>query len=124
MGPGSWPPDPPKVAIVSAAEIAEQGTLSADYFVNRQPGESWTAFRVRKQAEDAERRAAAHEATAMHLRAEAGTMRLHAGLPGPEHQSAEYERGRADMLADLAAMDPADRALLLSRARHPSGGTR
>ena len=111
----------PAVAIVSSAELGEQNTFSADYFVNREPGESWSQFRVRRQAEAAEDRAVSHEGHALHLRAEAAAMRLGAGLP-PAPDGGEYERGRADTLAELAGMDPAERALLLSRARHPSGG--
>jgi hypothetical protein len=32
----------------------------------------------------------------------------------------EYERGRTDAIRELAVMTPADRAEILSRARHPS----
>lgn len=130
MGPGgcdepgrTWPVRGPKVAIVSSAEIDEQGgTLNADYWVNREPGETARQFRVRRQAEAAEDRATSHEGHALHLRAEAAAMRLAAGLlPAPDGGGL-YERGRADTLAQLAGMDPAERALLLSRARHPAGG--
>jgi hypothetical protein len=66
--------DGPKVAIVSSAEIGEQGTLDADYWVNREPGEGWPAYRRRKQALDAIRRAEGHERHAAHLRAEAAEL--------------------------------------------------
>ena len=88
MGPGQYPPraawemhparEPyprPLVAIVSSAEIAEQGTLSADYWVNREPGETWTAFRVRRQLEDLERRAQVHDEAARKLREQAEELR-------------------------------------------------
>jgi hypothetical protein len=65
----------PLVAIVSSAEIAEQGTLSADYWVNREPGETWTAFRVRRQLEDLERRAQGHDEAARKLREQAEELR-------------------------------------------------
>ena len=111
--PGRWPVVGPHVAIVSFAEFAEQGTMSADYFVNREPGESWTQFRVRRQAEVAEDRATSHEGHALHLRAEAAAMRLHAGLPGSPQQSSEYERGRAEALAQLAGMTTGERNYVL-----------
>jgi hypothetical protein len=65
----------PQVAIVSSAEIFEQGTLSADYWVTRQPGESWTAWRVRKQVELLEARAKRYDDLAAKARAEADQLR-------------------------------------------------
>jgi len=66
----------PRVAIVSSAEIAEQGgTLDAGYWVNRQPGESAPQYRRRRQAEDCERRAKGHERIAAQLREEAAQLR-------------------------------------------------
>jgi hypothetical protein len=75
MGPGGMPEPGPKVAIVSSAEIAEQDTLSADYWVNRLPGEAYTAFRVRRELEDLERRAQVHDQAAAKLRAQADQLR-------------------------------------------------
>jgi hypothetical protein len=88
MGPGEYPPtnteevlaanrraDGPKVAIVSSAEIAEQDTLNADYWVNRQPGESYVDFKLRRKIEDIERRARQHEAAAVVLRDQAAHLR-------------------------------------------------
>jgi hypothetical protein len=111
MGPGGMsdqPAEGPKIAIVSSAELAEQpgAPLNADYWVNREPGESWTAYRVRRQAEDAERRAAGHEATALHLRAEAASMRLHAGLappPGPRAVTVMLTAQQVDALLIAAS---------------------
>jgi hypothetical protein len=119
MGPGGCAEpgrEAPRVAIVSSADIAaEPGRpLGAAFWTEREPGESWTRFRVRRQAEDAERRATGHEGHALHLRAEAGLMRLHAGLP-PAAPSGEYERGRAETLAQLAGMTPAERAYVLDQ---------
>jgi hypothetical protein len=67
--------DAPKVAIVSSAEVAEQDTLSADYWVNRLDGESYPAFRVRREIEDLEAVAERHERRAAVLRAEAARLR-------------------------------------------------
>jgi hypothetical protein len=116
MGPGSWPVGGPHVAIVSSAEVeGEPGRpLGAEFWTQREPGEPWTRFRVRRQAEDAERRASTHEGHALHLRAESAMMRLHAGLP-PAPPSLEYERGRAETLAQLAGMTPAERASVLDQ---------
>jgi hypothetical protein len=115
-------PDDPTVAIVSSLELARHGTLNADYYVNRRPGESAPQFRARRQAEDAIRRAEAHERHAARLRAEASGATE--ADPVTEEIIAVYQRGRADMLRELAVMDPAERADLLSRNRHPSGGGR
>jgi hypothetical protein len=109
--------DPP-VAIVSSLEIARQGTLSADYYVHRLPGEDAPTFRRRRQAEDAIRRAEGHERHAARLREEASDL---AGVMA-EQRASDYQRGRDDMLRELAVMDPAERAEVLSRRRHPSGG--
>jgi hypothetical protein len=115
MGPGgcgepgrTWPVAGPHVAIVSSAELAAQpgAPLAADYWVNRLPGEPWTAYRVRRQAEDAERRAAGHEAHALHLRAEAGLMRLAAGLmppPGPRAVTVVLTGDQVDALVMAAS---------------------
>jgi hypothetical protein len=65
----------PLTAIVSSADIAEQGTLDADYWVNRRGTEDYPAFRRRRQADDIDRRAAQHEAIARRLRAEAAELR-------------------------------------------------
>lgn len=65
----------PKVRIVSSAEVAEQDTLNARYWVDRQPGESYGQWRLRKETEDMERRAADHEDHARRLRAEAARLR-------------------------------------------------
>jgi hypothetical protein len=74
MGPGTPPPEGgPQVAIISSAEL--HATWSADYFVNRLPGETWTAFRVRREIEDLERRAQAHDEAAAKLRAKIETLR-------------------------------------------------
>jgi hypothetical protein len=111
--------DPP-VAIVSSLEIGRRGTLNADYYVNRLPGESPAQFRARRQAGDAIRRAEGHERIAARLRAEAREM---VGAdPLADEIISVYQRGRADMLRELAVMDPGERADLLSRNRHPSGG--
>jgi hypothetical protein len=78
MGPGGCAePGRPQVAIVSSAELAAQpgAPLSADYWVNRRPGETWTAYRVRRQIEALEARAVAHEEAAARLWAEAAQMR-------------------------------------------------
>jgi hypothetical protein len=108
----------PLVAIVSSADVAAEGTLNADYWVHRRPAEGYPAFRRRKQAEDAERRAEAHERHAALLREEAAQLR---GLD-PGEVASDYQRGRVDMLREVAVMDAAERADLLSRWRHPSGG--
>jgi hypothetical protein len=108
----------PLVAIVSSAEVAAEGTLNAEYWVNRQPAETYPQFRRRRQAEDAERRAEGHERHAALLREEAANLR---GLE-PGEVASDYQRGRVDMLRELAVMDAAERADLLSRHRHPSGG--
>lgn len=60
-----------KTAIVSSTGVAEQGTLSADYWCSRTPGESWPAFQRRRQAEELIRKARVHEAQARKLRREA-----------------------------------------------------
>ena len=120
MGPTNWPAgepgrEGPRFAVVSSAEVgAEPGMpISADYWVNREPGETWTAFRARRQVEAAEDRADSLEAKALHLRAEAGLMRIHAGLAaGP--LSIEYQRGRAETLASLAGMHPDERGHVLA----------
>jgi hypothetical protein len=116
MGPGDWPVAGPHVAIVSSADVAaEPGRpLGADYWTQREPGESWTRFRVRRQVEDAERRAATHEGHALHLRAEAAAMRLAGGL-APAKPSGEYQRGQAETLAELAGMSAAERADVLDQ---------
>jgi hypothetical protein len=86
MGPHGEVPAGPKVVIVSSAEIAEQDTLSADYWVNRRPGESWTDFRVRRQIEALLDRAERHETIAAKARADAARLRGNSdewtGLPG------------------------------------------
>jgi len=88
MGPGgcdepgrTWPVAGPHVAIVSSAELAAQpgAPLSADYWVNRLPGEPWTAYRVRRQIEALEAKAVTHEEAAARLRAEAAQLRQAAG---------------------------------------------
>jgi len=108
------------VAIVSSLELAREGTLSADYYVHRLPGETAPEFRRRRQAEDAMRRAEGHERHAARLREEAADL---LGVdPHTVEAVSDYQRGRADMLAELARMDPHQRAELLSRKRHPSGG--
>jgi len=118
MGPHGepQPAEHPRVAIVSSSEFAAQpgAPLSADYWVNREPDESWTAFRVRRQAEAAEDRAVSHEGHAHQLRAEAADMRAAAGLPDAR-PSADYERGRAETLAQLAGMSVAERAYVLDQ---------
>jgi len=90
MGPGgcdepgrTWPVAGPHVAIVSSAELAAQpgAPLTADYWVNRLPGEPWTAYRVRRQAEALDARATEHEETARRLRAQAAQLR---GTTGEE----------------------------------------
>jgi hypothetical protein len=108
--------DHPRVAIVSSSEFAAQpgAPLNADYYVNREPGESWAAFRVRRQAEAAEDRAESHEGHAYRLRVEAAAMRNAAGLPAAA-PTAEYERGRAETLALLAGMTAAERADVLDQ---------
>jgi hypothetical protein len=67
----------PRIAIVSSAELAAQpgAPLSADYWVNRLPGETWPAFKLRRQLEDLERRAKGHDMAAVRLRAEAARLR-------------------------------------------------
>jgi hypothetical protein len=76
MGPGTPPREGgPKVAIVSSAELGAAGTWSADYFVNRLPGETLTAFKVRQEIADLERRATDHETAAARLRAKITTLR-------------------------------------------------
>lgn len=65
----------------SSAEAEEQRTLSADYFVNRLPGESWTGFRVRRQIEELERRAKRHDLAATKLREQADQLRTHDEAP-------------------------------------------
>jgi|HubBroStandDraft_6_1064221.scaffolds.fasta_scaffold2156264_2 hypothetical protein len=65
----------PLAVIVSSAEIAEQDTLSADYWVHRQDSESYPAFRVRRQIEDLERRAQVHDQAAASLRERADQLR-------------------------------------------------
>jgi hypothetical protein len=65
----------PKVAIVSSLELAEQGTLNADYWVNRKPGESYVDFMLRRKIEDIEGRARRHEAAAIVLRDHAKRLR-------------------------------------------------
>jgi hypothetical protein len=68
--------DGPKVAIVMSSEIdAQGGTLNADYWVNRLPGETYPQFQARRQAEHMERRADHHEAVAARLRADAAQLR-------------------------------------------------
>ena len=88
MGPGgcdepgrTWPVAGPHVAIVSSAELAAQpgAPLSADYWVNRLPGEPWTAYRVRRQIEALEAKAVAHEEAAARLWAEAAQLRQAGG---------------------------------------------
>jgi hypothetical protein len=65
----------PKVAIVSSLELAEQGTLSADYWVNRREGEFYVDFLLRRKIEDIEGRARRHEAAAVVLRQQAARLR-------------------------------------------------
>lgn len=108
----------PPVAIVSSLELGRQGTLNADYYVNRRPGEDAPTYRKRRQAEDAIRRAEGHERHAARLREEARDLIGDDLIP----VTSVYERGQADMLIRLAAMDPVQRAELLSRVRHPSAG--
>ena len=67
--------DGPKVVIVSSAEIGEQDTLNADYWVNRLPGESYADFLVRRKIEDLERRARQHLAAAVKLTEQANRLR-------------------------------------------------
>jgi hypothetical protein len=71
----------PRVAIVSSAELAAQpgAPLSADYWVNRLPGEPWTAYRVRRQIEALEAKAVTHEEAAARLREQAAQLRQAAG---------------------------------------------
>jgi hypothetical protein len=75
MGPGGLSEPGPKVAIVSSREIDEQGTLNAEYWVTRKPGESYPAWKHRRTIEDIERRAANHEQAAARLHAEAARLR-------------------------------------------------
>jgi hypothetical protein len=77
MGPGGYPSEPyPRQAIVSSAELGVvAGTWSADYFVNRLPGETLTAFKVRQEIADLERRATDHETAAARLRAKIDTLK-------------------------------------------------
>ena len=63
------------MVIVSSAEIAEQGTLDANYWVDKRDGESWTAWKVRKQAEHLEEVAAWHDEQAAQNRAKADALR-------------------------------------------------
>jgi hypothetical protein len=72
--PPAEPPRKPKVVIVSSAEIGRLGTLDADYYVNREDGESPDHYRRRTQAADAIRRAEEHERRAAALRADAAAL--------------------------------------------------
>jgi hypothetical protein len=108
----------PPIALVSSAAIGREGTLDAGYWISRKPGETAAEYRVRRQAEDCVRRAERHEGHAARLREEAAEMLGHY----PPEVVTDYQRGRADMLAELAMMPAAERAELLSRRRHPSGG--
>jgi len=63
-GHGGW-------AVVSSAEL---GALDADYYVNREDGESPAHYRRRTQALDAIRRAEGHERHAAALRADAAAL--------------------------------------------------
>jgi hypothetical protein len=60
-----------KIAIVSSREIARQGTLDADYYVNRRDGESYPDYKRRRDAARIRRQAARHEASAARLRLQA-----------------------------------------------------
>lgn len=82
------------------ADIAAQpgAPLSADYWVNRHPGESWPAFQRRREAEELERRARNHEAAARKLRRAARQARS-AGL-GQVNAANPYNRYAIDPLKD------------------------
>lgn len=63
--------------VVSVAELlAEPGApLSADYWLNRNPGESWPAYQRRREADLLEARARTYEARARKLRKTARGLR-------------------------------------------------
>ena len=62
-----------QVAAVSSADILAQPAvpLNAAYWTTKHPGETYTAWRVRQECEDLERRAAWHQRQATILRARA-----------------------------------------------------
>lgn len=65
-----------KTAIVSMSEIAAQpgAPLSAEYWVNRLPGESWPAYQRRRKIEELTARAGRFEARAQRLREQAAVL--------------------------------------------------
>ena len=76
-----------QVAVVSSADIlAQPGVpLRAAYWATRLPGEDWTAWRMRQQAEELEAKAASHLATARRLQGQAAFLRGQADMVfGPE----------------------------------------
>ena len=79
MGPGGCqePGRDLQVAEVSSAAIlAEPGLpLTAAYWTTRLPGETWTAWRARQEAEELEAKAASHLATARRLQGQAADLR-------------------------------------------------
>jgi hypothetical protein len=62
-----------QVAAVSSADIWAQPALplNAAYWTTKQPGETYTAWRVRQECEDLERRATWHDSQAATLRTRA-----------------------------------------------------
>jgi hypothetical protein len=62
-----------QVAVVSSADIWAQPTkpIAAAYWVTKQPGETYTAWRVRQECEALERRAKWHDGQAATLRTRA-----------------------------------------------------
>lgn len=73
-----------KTGIVMSSEIdaAEGHPLSADYWLNRQDGETYSQFRRRRTAEVLEARAARHETIARRQRQQAWELR-HKGTRRP-----------------------------------------
>jgi len=43
-----------KTTVVTIAEVIEQGTLNAEYWCNREPGETYPAYLRRRQADKLE----------------------------------------------------------------------
>ena len=66
-----------RATVISSAELAAQpeAGLNARYWVEREPGETFTAWRLRGQLDELERRAANHDAAAARLREQAAQLR-------------------------------------------------
>jgi hypothetical protein len=78
MGPGQ--PEQyngPRWTIVQSSELAAQpeAGLNARYWVERLPGEAFTAWKVRTEIEELERKAGEYEARAARLRDRAKALR-------------------------------------------------